>query len=352
MKAAPLYRELLKRGVKVTLVHTGQHYDPLLSDVFFDELGLPDPDFHLGVGSGLPAIQLSDTIRKLSTVLMVISPDIVVVVGDVTSTLASALAARLNGIKIAHVEAGLRSFDDGMPEEINRRLTDSISDLLFVTEQSGIVNLKNENNRGEIYLVGNTMIDTLLSTAEKAKEEFIAPKIPYALVTLHRPENVDNPGKLISILDLLATVGKKLPVVFPVHPRTQKRLAEIGSNIKIGEGFNGIAKGLNFIEPLQYKSFLSAMASAKIVLTDSGGIQEETTVLGVPCLTLRENTERPITVEKGTNKIVGTDKEKVLNAVDEILNGKVFEKRIPPLWDGHAAERIAEQIAEFCGRIK
>lgn len=346
MKVAPVYRELSKAGFKISLIHTGQHYDPLLSDVFFEDLSLPPADFHLDVGSAQIAVQLSEIIKKLSAILPRISPDLAIVAGDVTSTLAGALGAKLYGIPLAHIEAGLRSFDDSMPEEINRRLTDSISDLLFATENSGMINLRNENCRGKAVLVGNTMIDTLLSLVERSKLEFPRPSGKYAVATFHRPENVDRPDVLERIIFILDKIGEEMPVYFPVHPRTQKN---IGSNTEIAKHIelSGTNRGLQFVEPMQYRAFLSLMSGASLVLTDSGGVQEETTVLGVPCLTLRENTERPVTVEFGTNRIVGTNPETVIPIAKRILDLGIEKKGIPPLWDGRASERIAGEIVAF-----
>ena len=333
-----------------TLVHTGQHYDPAMSDVFFRELGLPEPDHYLQVGSGTHAEQTADVLRRLEPVLLDELPDLVLVVGDVNSTLAAALCAAKLQIRVAHVEAGLRSGDREMPEELNRLLTDQLADLLFTTSADADENLAREGvAAGRVHLVGNTMIDTLERLRAKAFEGDtldclgLAPQW-YALVTLHRPSNVDDPERLLLVGEILTTVARRLPVVFPVHARTLERLAE-ARMLEVLQA----APGLQLTEPLGYLDFVAAMSSARFVLTDSGGVQEETTVLGVPCLTMRTTTERPITVSAGTNRLVDPyDAGAVLAAVDDTLAAPMpAETSRPPLWDGHAAERIVAVIAEW-----
>lgn len=339
MKVAALIEACKKfPGIEYTLVHTGQHYDAEMSKVFFDELGLPQPDHNLGVGGKDAEKQREEIVEKLTPILAELKPNIVVVVGDVTSTLAGAVAAKKLGIAVAHVEAGLRSFNDKMPEEYNRKETDKISDYLFVTEPQAKRNLLDEGVVLEkIYHVGNVMIDTLnrfLPAAKKMPHPFLDASSPYAVVTLHRPENVDS--DLESKIKILNSVAKKIPVMFPVHPRTHERMKSVGEN-KFKDLFG---KNIYPISPQRYVSFLALMKNAKLVLTDSGGIQEETTALGVPCLTLRNETERPITVEEGTNEVVGMDEVKIESCLDTILKGKGKAGRVPLLWDGHAAERI------------
>jgi UDP-N-acetylglucosamine 2-epimerase (non-hydrolysing) len=349
MKIAPLVRELGKHsGVEFILVHTGQHYDDVMSKLFFEDLGLPEPDTWLGVGSGSHAQQTARIMAGFEEVVAKEKPDLVIVVGDVNSTIACALVAVKLGVKVAHVEAGLRSFDRSMPEEVNRVLTDQISDLLFVTEQSGIDNLRKEGiPDSRIHFVGNLMVDTLVSRRDKAEQSNILAELgveggKYALLTLHRPSNVDDKHSLESIISVLEKIQEDIKVVFPIHPRTKKMMSQHGLTERL-ESLDGIIMS----EPLGYLDFLKLMAHAKFVLTDSGGIQEETTVLGVPCLTLRENTERPVTVEEGTNVVVGSDRTKILQAVDGILAGHGKKGRIPKLWDGRAAERIVKLLLEY-----
>lgn len=346
VKIAPLLREMHRHSeIHPVLLHTGQHYDEKLSDVFFRQMGIPKPDVNLEVGSGSHAWQTAEILRKIEPVLIEQKPDFVLVVGDVNSTVAASLAAVKLGISVIHVEAGLRSFDRGMPEEINRIVTDALSDWLFVTEAEAIDNLIREGkSRESIHLVGNVMIDALrqfLPTAQKSRigeelglSENGIPK-PYAVLTLHRPSNVDSAESLTTLLDAIGEVARELPVIFPVHPRTQERLRALGSQKHAG---------LRMVPSLGYIDFLSVLSHARLVLTDSGGIQEETTALGVPCLTLRENTERPITVTEGTNEIVGTDPRKIIDAARAALSGKSKRGRIPHLWDGHAAERIVATL--------
>jgi UDP-N-acetylglucosamine 2-epimerase (non-hydrolysing) len=344
MKVAPILAQLRRRdGVKQVLVHTGQHYDAKMSDVFFRDLGMPDPDVHLGVGSGTHAQQTAKVMVEIEPVLVRERPDVVVVAGDVNSTVAVALVAAKMGVAIAHVEAGLRSRDWTMPEEINRVLTDRLSDLLFTPSRDGDENLRQEGiDPARVHFVGNVMIDSLRAALPRARESRIHQRLElargnYALATLHRPANVDDPVALGRLLSALTEVAAQVPVVFPIHPRTRARFPR---------GLD--APGLRLVEPLGYLDFLALIADAKLVMTDSGGIQEETTALGVPCLTLRENTERPVTVEVGTNQLVGTDPARAVAAADEVLAGRARRGRIPELWDGRAAERVAGVLVRFC----
>ncbi len=342
MKVAPIQRLMMNSDAFAPLlVHTGQHYDEKMSKTFFVDLELPEPDLYLGVGSGSHAEQTAAVMLGLEKVLLEERPDWVLVVGDVNSTLAAALVAAKLHVPIAHVEAGLRSFDRTMPEEINRVLTDSISDLLFVTEQSGIDNLRREGVPQEkIHLVGNVMIDSLNQHLPKAAASHILMDLDlqpknYVLVTLHRPSNVDNAAQFNHILSALEILQEELPVIFPVHPRTRKMIAQLGFAQKIAA-----MRHLRTIEPLGYLPFLRLMSKAKLVLTDSGGIQEETTYLGIPCLTLRENTERPITIQLGTNRLVSINTEAIIDAARRAMNGQTNSHQIPPFWDGLAAQRI------------
>ncbi|UCF21753.1 MAG: UDP-N-acetylglucosamine 2-epimerase (non-hydrolyzing) [Gemmatimonadota bacterium] len=348
MKIAPVMSALRAYPqVSQTLIHTGQHYDEALSKVFFDELELPRPDEDLGVGSGSHAEQTAKVMLAFEGVCLRREPDAVVVVGDVNSTVACSLVAAKLGITLAHVEAGLRSFDWSMPEEINRVVTDRLSDLLFTTERSANENLLAEGTPAQrIHFVGNVMIDTLLAhrrraAAGAALERFGLAARRYALVTLHRPSNVDSPQSLAPILEGLARVAAEMPVLFPAHPRTRQRLETFGLQDRLG--------GIRVIDPLGYLDFLALMAEAAIVLTDSGGIQEETTVLGVPCLTLRPNTERPVTLTEGTNQLVALEADAIVDAASQAArerNGVRPPERVPELWDGSAATRIAQIIAE------
>jgi len=329
-------RALSNAGLRQALVHTGQHYHPNMSEVFFRELDIPEPDVNLGAGSGSHAQQTALIMTGLEAVVLERKPDVVVVYGDVNSTVAAALVCAKLLVPVAHVEAGLRSNDRTMPEEINRLVTDQLSNLLFTPSQDGDQNLHREGVPAErIHLVGNVMIDTLVRLLPQALEK---PQngLPrrFALVTLHRPSNVDSPEKLRTILDSMLSVGKDLPIVFPVHPRTRQRIAE----------FNIPTAGLHLCDPLPYLDFLALQSRASVVLTDSGGIQEETTFLGVPCLTLRENTERPVTVDIGTNILIGNDMEKLRAELTNIVEGRMKKGAIPPLWDGHAAERVAHVL--------
>ncbi|MGB8013321.1 MAG: UDP-N-acetylglucosamine 2-epimerase (non-hydrolyzing) [Terriglobales bacterium] len=338
MKVAPVMNALKNRKhVVQTLVHTGQHYDANMSDVFFEQLGIPAPDVNLAVGSGTHARQTAEIMTRFEPVLLERQPDIVLVYGDVNSTVAAALVCAKLGVRVGHVEAGLRSFDRTMPEEINRLVTDQLADLLFTPSEDGDINLQREGIPAErIFRVGNVMIDSLvkLLPAARLQNQNGLPQ-RYALVTLHRPSNVDDSAVLKRILRSLLEVSQGLPVVFPAHPRTRKRIEDFG--LEAGQ--------LRIIEPLSYLQFLGLQSRATVVITDSGGIQEETTFLGVPCLTLRENTERPVTVSMGTNILVGRDPDKLRSEVSRVLSGQAKKGTIPPLWDGHAGERIAAVLA-------
>ncbi len=342
MKIAPIVGALDRvPDVRTRLIHTGQHYDDRMSRLFFGDLGIPQPDLNLGVGSGSQAVQTAEVMTRFEPVCLQHAPDWVVVVGDVNSTLACALTASKLGIRLAHVEAGLRSFDRTMPEEVNRVLTDAISDRLFVTEPSGVENLLREGIAEEkIHFVGNVMIDTLMSTRARADLSDVLSilsvrKKSYALVTLHRPSNVDSKKAFSSIVDALETISRDMPVIFPVHPRSKKNLNVMGLGARIER-----MPQFCLIEPLGYLDFLKLMADAAVVLTDSGGIQEETTILGVPCLTLRKNTERPITITHGTNRLTGSSTEAILSAYRDVRSHPPCVSAAPDLWDGRAAERI------------
>lgn len=341
MKAAPVFHALAAyEGVSQILVHTGQHYDVGMSDVFFEELGLPAPDANLEVGSGSHAQQTSQIMARFENIVLTHKPDMVVVYGDVNSTVATALVCAKLGVQVAHVEAGLRSFDRTMPEEINRLLTDQLSDLLFTPSDDGNSNLQREGIPAEkVFLVGNVMIDSLVRMLPKSKNQAIE-GIPsrYALVTLHRPSNVDDLDWLRQILAVLDTVADELPVYFPVHPRTHKKLAQCGI-IAQERGSR-----IRFMPPVPYLQFLALESAATVVITDSGGIQEETTFLHVPCITVRENTERPVTTTIGTNVLAGRDPARLRLELQNILSGRAKVGAVPPLWDGRAAERIAEII--------
>jgi len=348
MKIAPLASALAGTGrVHNFIVHTGQHYDERMSKLFFDELGIPKPDVNLEVGSASHAAQTGEIMKRFEPVLLEHRPDWVIVVGDVNSTIACALVAVKLGVRVAHVEAGLRSFDRTMPEEINRVLTDAISDLLFVTEQSGLDNLAVEGIPAvRVALVGNVMIDSLLTHRARADSSSILERLAltpkkYVAVTLHRPSNVDDPQMLARILDAFEQIGDEWPIVLPMHPRTRANLASMG----LADRAAAIS-GLRIIEPLGYLDFLKLMAESAVTLTDSGGIQEETTILGVPCLTLRENTERPITIERGTNRLVRPGQDDIPTALREALAAGPAPKQVPELWDGRAAERIAERLLD------
>lgn len=337
MKAAPVLRALNSRpGTHQILVHTGQHYDKNLSDIFFKQLEIPQPDFNLDVGSGSHAAQTAEIMRRFEAVALAEKPDVVVVYGDVNSTVAAALVCSKLLVRVAHVEAGLRSFDRTMPEEINRLVTDRLSDFLFTPSRDGDENLAKEGiAKDKIFFVGNVMIDTLihlLPVAENCPKDGLPER--YALVTLHRPSNVDDSETLKRILRSLAEVSEQLAVVFPAHPRTRQRLADFG--IKVEK--------LHLLDPVPYIEFLALQRDATVVITDSGGIQEETTYLGVPCLTIRNNTERPITTTLGTNVLVGQESERLSAELAKILAGRAKQGAIPPLWDGHAGTRIADVL--------
>lgn len=380
MKAGPLISAIRAQNanatapahnVELVLVHTGQHYDAAMSGSFFADLELPAPDVHLEVGSGSHAMQTGEIMRRFEQVLQDHKPDAVIVVGDVNSTVACALvAAKIsydavgNRPLIAHVEAGLRSFDRTMPEEINRIVTDQLSDLLFVTEESGVRNLKNEGVPGEkIHFVGNTMIDSLLVSQLKADKSQILQTLgihkngagtmqKYALLTLHRPSNVDNRDTFLSILDGLTELAESMPIFFSTHPRTRKRIAEFGLEPFFeadGTGEGTLRKGIHVLDPVGYIDFLALTKNAALVVTDSGGIQEETTCLGVPCVTVRDNTERPVTVTCGTNVIAGTASSNIAKVIQIQLNSR-FKGRMPEKWDGKAGERIIEILMAEIGR--
>jgi UDP-N-acetylglucosamine 2-epimerase (non-hydrolysing) len=350
MKVAPLVAAMKQSPAQFQplVVHTGQHYDASMSDAFFTDLKLPNPDIHLGVGSGSHAVQTAAVMERFEPVVLAEQPDWVLVVGDVNSTIACALVCAKLGIKVGHVEAGLRSRDRTMPEEINRVLTDQISDLLFTPSPDADANLIAEGIPAErIRFVGNIMIDSLFKNLEYARESKIKSELnladgSYAVLTLHRPSNVDNPETFSRILYALEEISAQIPIVFPVHPRTRKTIDEFHFGARIAA-----MSGLKLIDPLGYIDFLSLYSTAKLVLTDSGGIQEETTALKIPCLTLRENTERPITVEMGTNVIVGTDRQRIVEEAMAVIEGRKSDKaQLPPLWDGHTSERILDSLTE------
>ncbi|HEV2224900.1 MAG TPA: UDP-N-acetylglucosamine 2-epimerase (non-hydrolyzing) [Candidatus Acidoferrales bacterium] len=351
-KIAPLMHEMKRHPeVEPLLIHTGQHYDDKLNDIFFRQMGIPLPDVNLEVGSGSHAVQTAEILKLVEPVLIDQQPDVVLVVGDVNSTIAVSLAAVKLGMRVAHVEAGLRSFDRSMPEEINRILTDALADYLFVTEEDAVENLLREGRpRESIFFVGNVMIDSLRYFLPLAQQSLVGEELglvtdsswrDFAILTLHRPSNVDSLDKLREIMSALDSIAAQLPVIFPVHPRTAQRLLQ-----------GGIVHhpDLRLIEPMGYLDFLCLLSRAALVLTDSGGIQEETTALGVPCLTLRENTERPITITQGTNVLVGTDPEKIVVAARKSIASKASARPLPPLWDGHAAERIVDTLSRVVPR--
>lgn len=348
MKIAPLMTAIAQRdGIEAMLVHTGQHYDEAMSDLFFRQLGIPEPEVNLEVGSASHAVQTAKIMRAFEQVCLEHKPRAVLVVGDVNSTIACGLVAVKLGITLIHVEAGLRSFDRTMPEEINRLLTDAISDLLFCTEEAGPENLRNEGVPPEkIFMVGNVMIDTLLANRAKADASTILDDLSlapgqYAVLTLHRPSNVDDPATLSGMLGAMEQIAADMPIIFPCHPRTLKNIAALG----LANRYDA-AEGLRVVEPMGYLDFLKLMSQAALVLTDSGGIQEETTILKVPCLTLRDSTERPITAEVGSNRIVGTDPANILAACADLKAGRTPPMGTPPLWDGQAAGRIANILIE------
>ncbi len=347
MKVGPLVRAAQAHpDLELRLVHTGQHYDPAMSQVFFRDLGLPEPDLNLGVGSASAPVQTARILTAFETVLADWTPDLVIVVGDVTSTLACALASAQCGVPVAHVEAGLRSFDADMPEERNRILTDHLSALLFTTEQSGNDNLANEGIPSDrVRFVGNVMIDSLLSVVARARddrpwERWAVEERKFILATLHRPSNVDQDARLLELLQALGQAAETLPVLFPVHPRTRARIEQLGSRP---------GADIQIVDPIGYIDFVGLMSAAALVVTDSGGIQEETTALGVPCITVRPNTERPVTLEMGTNRLV-LPSEPLAPAIQEALESTPRAHLIPPLWDGKAALRIIDCLVDFLQR--
>ena len=356
VKVAPLLREMRKRrDMQAVLVHTGQHYDQQLSEQFFADLSIEPPSYNLEVGSASHAVQTAEVMKRFEPIVTLEAPNRVLVVGDVNSTVAAALVAVKFGIPVDHVEAGLRSFDRTMPEEINRVLTDAIADQLFVTEESGVQNLLREGVAPErIHLVGNVMIDALEACRPRWQEADVLtrlgldPKRPYAVVTLHRPSNVDRPETLARIVDALKQVSRRINILWPVHPRTKQALRGNGVIRWIDMTASGSQEeGLLGLEPLGYLDCLAVMSRARMVLTDSGGIQEETTVLGIPCLTLRMNTERPITVTHGTNRLIGAGPDAIVSAAYEVLGRSPVARQRPPFWDGHASERIVDVLA-YC----
>jgi UDP-N-acetylglucosamine 2-epimerase (non-hydrolysing) len=348
MKIAPLLRELRARGnFESCLVHTGQHYDRAMSQDFFRDLGIPEPDVNLGVGSGSHGEQTAQVLMQVERLLLEQRPDVVMVVGDVNSTLAATLAAVKLNIPVAHVEAGLRSGDREMPEEVNRLLTDAVATWLFATEPVAEANLRREGVAADrIHLVGNVMIDTLLEQLDRARQldtlrSLGLEKRGYALLTLHRPSNVDDPQQLRELFGVLEEIHKELPIIFPVHPRTAAAIQTL---------LGGEEPALRLVEPMGYLEFLCLMADARLVLTDSGGIQEETTALGVTCLTLRDTTERPITVTEGTNTIVGSDPAVIHAEARKAVDGEGKTGRVPELWDGRAASRIVDVLERDLGK--
>lgn len=345
MKVAPLLRELAQDPeFSIVFVHTGQHFDDIMSGQFFRDLEIQDPDFHLGAGGGTHSQQTAEIMKRLEPVVLECAPHGMVVVGDVNSTVAGALVAKKTRVDLIHIEAGLRSFDREMPEEINRIVTDGISDLLLITEESGRKNLLHEGVAKEkIHMVGNLMIDSLKRNLEKARQLDpgkalgITPGSRYGLITLHRPSNVDDEKQLAEILRTLEVISTDVPLYWPVHPRTRQRLKS---------GSYSVPPTIHFLDPLGYLDFLNLQMHAAVVLTDSGGIQEETTVLGVPCLTIRENTERPVTLDIGTNYLAGVSRETVLAAWEQLKHSPKIGQ-IPPLWDGKAAERCHTALRDY-----
>jgi UDP-N-acetylglucosamine 2-epimerase (non-hydrolysing) len=338
MKAAPVYRALACLGHRQTLVHTGQHYDARMSDVFFEQLEIPEPDENLNVGSGSHAQQTASIMSRFEPVVLARNPDVVLVYGDVNSTVAATLVSAKLGLRVGHVEAGLRSFDRTMPEEINRLVTDQLADMLFTPSTDGDDNLAREGiAREKVFFVGNVMIDTLIRLLPRAEEAFTRLKTDlslssFGLITLHRPSNVDDENVFLPMLDVLDSLSMELPLLFPVHPRTRQ---------KWSARLDRCSPNLRVIDPLGYLEFLALQKNAQLVITDSGGIQEESTYLGTPCLTLRENTERPITVSMGTNVLIGRDWPLLRREFDRALHAPHRPKSLPPLWDGKAADRIA-----------
>jgi UDP-N-acetylglucosamine 2-epimerase (non-hydrolysing) len=352
MKIAPLMNAYAGcDAIEPLLVHTGQHYDENMSDLFFRQLGIPEPDLNLEIGSASHAVQTAEIMKAFEPVVLEHKPDAVLVVGDVNSTIACGTVAVKLGVKLIHVEAGLRSFDRTMPEEINRMITDAISDLLFCTEQSGVDNLRREGvSEDKIHFVGNVMIDTLLKHRVEADRSKILEELGlvsggYAVVTLHRPANVDNRENLGGLIEALESIQNDAVVVFPAHPRTRAKFEEFEMGDRLAAMSN-----LRVLDPIGYLDFLKLIGSAQVVLTDSGGIQEETTILKIPCLTLRENTERPITLEVGSNRLVGVDPAKIIAAYREIAAGDAPASKVPPLWDGRAAGRIVDILQRAFSR--
>ena len=351
MKAAPIHAAAIRRGIDHQIIHTGQHYDEAMSKVFFEDLGMPEPSVYLGVGSGSHAVQTAKVMTGLEEVFIEKKPDLVNVVGDVNSTVAAALVAKKLHIPVAHTEAGLRSRDLKMPEEINRMVTDVISDLLLTPSEDGDENLLQEGKSGSsIVRVGNVMIDTLFMNLPKAREldlcaQYNLTEGEYVMLTMHRPSNVDDEAAFSRVTDALLDVAKKIPIVFPIHPRAAKNMEKFG----LKERYES-AENIKLLKPLGYLEFMALVSRSKFVLTDSGGLQEETTALGIPCVTLRENTERPITVDEGTNVIVGTDPDKIRHESNAILEGKGKAGRVPELWDGKASERIIDAILTLLDR--
>ncbi|MBF0100570.1 MAG: UDP-N-acetylglucosamine 2-epimerase (non-hydrolyzing) [Desulfobacterales bacterium] len=346
IKAAPVIEQLKMRQFNwdVRLIHTGQHYDNTMSDIFFQQLDIPKPDVNLGIGSGSHTVQTANMMIAIEQEFMRYRPDLVMVFGDVNSTLAGALVACKMQIKLAHIEAGLRSFDHHMPEEYNRILTDAVSDFYFTTESDATVNLQREGVSTEkIFFVGNTMIDSLFKYIQRATELNMPEKLGvspagYGVITLHRPENVDNSTKLNRIIDVLTEISSRIPIIFPIHPRTKKNLQNRLSH----------CSSIHLIEPLGYLEFIGLIAKSCMVFTDSGGIQEETTMLKIPCITLRNNTERPITVKSGTNTLTGTDRDKIISETQRIVNGeKKIPDTFPEKWDGLASVRIVDSIEKW-----
>jgi UDP-N-acetylglucosamine 2-epimerase (non-hydrolysing) len=341
-KAAPVIRALDELGVEQSLVHTGQHYDNRMSDTFFEQLGLPRPDINLGVGSGSHARQTGAIMAAVETLLESSRPLLLMVYGDVNSTVAATLTAAKLGVAVAHVEAGLRSFDRNMPEEINRVVTDSLSDLLFTTSPDAIAHLSREGvPQHKIHLVGNPMIDTLMRHLDESRPERVAQLLDlpekYAVATLHRPANVDSPSDLKAITTALSEVQADIPLIIPMHPRSRDPLRATGLLD---------LPGIQLIDPLGYLEFISLMRGSQLVITDSGGVQEETTVLGIPCFTLRSNTERPVTISHGTNRLIGTE-NLALTVKSQLVQGRPAQWPIPPLWDGQAGPRIARVVERF-----
>ncbi len=350
MKAAPLYHALQERSetFDIRLVHTGQHYDATMSDIFFNQLGLPEPDVYLGVGSGTHAEQSAVIMVEYEKLLLGSPTDLVLVVGDVNSTMACALVAKKLHTRVGHIEAGLRSFDREMPEEINRIVTDSISDFLFTTSREANDHLVDEgHSEDRIFFVGNLMIDSLNNFIDEADCSDLLASLgvepgEYGLITLHRPSNVDDPETFTGILEAFHDILQYLPLIFPAHPRTQKQIAQLDT-----DGHFQSLRNFHLIDPVGYLEFIALEKKAKVILTDSGGIQEESTVLGVPCLTLRRNTERPVTITEGTNRLVKPEPHSIVNAITPIINGKRIEGRIPEKWDGHTAARIVDVLEQI-----